>query len=166
MGFPQAKDRLFFQKGMVLLVSIGFGVGSMVELVWPGSIEVTVDEGVVGPQDGLAYYGTLWTGVLVSLAALVLFWWLHRRVRRVIASDLGLQIMSESVEAVTWSEVYSVKKALPNLLNGFYLIALADGTEFYAPIEREPPRFSTLGTWYEAPSSLEQLCIKKGVWVQ
>jgi hypothetical protein len=166
MIFPQAKDNLFSQKGMVLLVGIGFGVGSMRELIWPGSIEITVDEGVVGPQDGLAYYGTLWAGVLVSLTALVLFWWLHRRVRRVIASELGLQIMSKPVDTVKWSEVHSVKKELPNFLSGFYLVALADGTEFYTPIERAAPRLSTLGTWYDAPTSLEQLCIKKGVWVQ
>lgn len=165
MRFLQNRNNLELYKGTCLLVAVVFGLSAVSELLWPGSFPVTVDEQAIGPSAGLAYYGSLGTGLVISLAALVLFWWLHRRVRRVVASEAGLQMMSEPVRIVTWSEVHSVKKVLSNLLSGFYLISLADGTEFYVPIEREPLRLSTLITWYEASTSLEQLCVKKGVWV-
>jgi hypothetical protein len=166
MNFPQTKDNVDIQKGMSLLFAVVFGFGAAAELIWPGTMPITVDEKSVGPQDGLAYYGTLGAGILIGLAGLALFWWLHRRVRRVIASELNLQILIEPVRLIAWSEILSVRKELPNLLNGFYLFSLTDGTTFYTPIEREPPSFSTLMTWYEAPTSLEQICRKKGVWVQ
>ncbi|RZJ57783.1 MAG: hypothetical protein EOO55_02570 [Hymenobacter sp.] len=165
MIFSQAKGSLGLYKGFCLLFAVVFGFSSLSELLWPGSFPVTINEQAIGPSAGLPYYSSLGLGLLIGIAALALFWWLHRRVRRVIASELGLQIMSEPIGGVAWVEVYSVKKALPNLLNGFYLVSLNDGTEFYAPIERASPTLSTLGTWYDAPTSLEQLCIKKGVWV-
>jgi len=153
MVLPDAKDDLFIQKGMCLLIALLFGLNSIVEL-----------------SSSFDNYGVLGTELLISLAALVLFRWLHRRVRRVMASELGLKILNEGlrsveIKSVTWAQVSSVKKVLPNLLNGFYLVRLIDSTAFYTPIEREPPRFSTLLTWYEAPTSLEQICRKKGVWV-
>jgi hypothetical protein len=165
MVFPQAKDNLFFYKGVSLLVAFLGGFSLMIELIWPGSIEIITSEKVVRPQDSLAYYSALGCVMLVSLAALALFWWLHQRVRRVEASESGLQILIEPLNTVSWLEVRSVKKALIWFLNGFYLVSLADGTEFYTPIEHEPPSFSTLITWYDAPILLKQLCIKKGVWV-
>jgi len=166
MGFPQTKDNLDLHKGFSLLCVATFGFGAAAEILWPGAVLVTVDEKPVGPQDGLPYYGTLWAGLLIGVAGLVLFRWLHRRVRRVIASESSLQILAEPVRLIAWSQVLSAKKVLPNFLSGFYLFKLTDGTTFYAPIERQPPALATLGTWYDAPTSLEQMCIKKGVWVQ
>lgn len=165
MDFPTAKSKLDLYKGLSLLFATLFGLSAVIELVWPGSIPLTVDEKSVGPEDSLAYYGSLWIGVLIGIAALSLFWWLHRRVHRVVADELGLQIIGGPVGGIAWSEVSSVKKTLSTFLSGFYLISLVDGTSFYTPIEREPPRFSTLDTWYDAPTSLEQLCKSKSVWV-
>jgi hypothetical protein len=165
MIFSQAKGSLGLYKGFCLLFAVAFGFNSLSELLWPGSFPVTINEQAIGPSAGLPYYSSLGIGLLIGIAALALFWWLHRRVRRVVASELGLQIVSGPVGAVTWSEVYSVKKVLPNFLSGFHFITLADGTKFYSPIERETPRFSTLMTWYEAPATLEQCALKKGVWV-
>lgn len=166
MGFPQTKDNLDLHKGFSLLCAVTFGFGSAAELLRPGAVLVTVDEKPEGPQDGLAYYGTLWAGLVIGVAWLVLFRWLHRRVRRVTASEPSLQILTEPFRLIAWSEVLSVQKVLPNFLSGFYFFKLTDGITFYAPIERQPPTLTTLGTWYDAPTSLEQICIKKGVWVQ
>ena len=154
MVLPDVKDDLFVQKGICLLTAFLFGLNSMLEL-----------------SNSFDNYSILGVQLVISVAALVLFRWLHWRVRRVVASELGLQILNEGLrrvesKSVTWAQVLTVKKARPNLLNGFYLVSLTDKNTFYIPIEREPPRFSTLLTWYEAPTSLEQLCRKKGVWVQ
>lgn len=165
MDFLQAKDNLYLHKGVSILFAVVFGFGAAAELIWPGTVPITMDEKPVGPQDGLAYYGTLWAGALIGLAALALFWWLHRRVRRVTANESGLHILGEPVRVVTWSEVHSVRKTMANFLSGFYLITLADGTELYAPIEREAPGFSTLSQWVsDAPAPLEQLGKKHGIW--
>ncbi|RZL12731.1 MAG: hypothetical protein EOO62_10275 [Hymenobacter sp.] len=165
MGFPQAKDSLAIQKGMCLLFASVFIAISVTKLLLPDNYPTSADEQVVSPPDGFSSHWVWGSTLLIGLAMLALFFWLHRRVRRVIASDSGLQIMVEPTKVVTWSEVKAVSSALPNLLTGFYSVKLIDGTQFYVPIERVPPTFSALKTWYASPTAFEQLCNKHGVWI-
>jgi hypothetical protein len=170
MTFPDARDFVFFQKGICLLVAFLFGLNSILELFWSNSAP-RVGRQAIDPLDGLHGYATLGAELLIALAALLLFRWLHQRVRHVTANDAGLQLLTESIKnveciTVTWVQVSSVRKTLPNLLSGFYLIRLVDSKEYYTPIEREPPSFSTLTKWWsDAPAPLEQLAKKHGVWV-
>ncbi|TFZ64796.1 hypothetical protein E4631_17540 [Hymenobacter sp. UV11] len=158
MFFSQAKDNLSTSKGIALLSTL-FGLNAISRLLWPSSA-------VAGPSKGLPDYSIIGIELLVSLAGLFLFRWLHRRVRRVATSEVGLQMLDGPAKSVAWSDVSSVQKKLSNLLSGFYLISLSDGSDFYTPVEREPPSFSALGQWLsDAPTMLEQLSRKHGVWV-
>ena len=95
---------------------------------------------------------------------LVLFLWQQRYVYRIVATESGIELLTNPSRFIGWSEVYFVTKST-SLLSGFYKVKLDDGELFYFPIKSVPPTFPNLLSYGTSLTEMDKLFARKGIIV-